>query len=117
MVFAVDWAGVAQQVVAGLSSGGIYAILAVAFVLIYRATGVVNFAQGELAMFSTFVAWTLTQHGFGYWPAFVVTVLASFAGGIALERVVIRPVAKLKNPMEYLTAGRDPACCFTEPMK
>ena len=78
MVFAVDWAGVAQQVVAGLSSGGIYAILAVAFVLIYRATGVVNFAQGELAMFSTFVAWTLTQHGFGYWPAFVVTMLASF---------------------------------------
>ncbi|OLB22897.1 MAG: branched-chain amino acid ABC transporter permease, partial [Actinobacteria bacterium 13_2_20CM_68_14] len=94
MVFAVDWAGVAQQVVAGLSSGGIYAILAVAFVLIYRATGVVNFAQGELAMFSTFVAWTLTQHGFGYWPAFVVTVLASFAGGIALERVVIRPVER-----------------------
>jgi branched-chain amino acid transport system permease protein len=94
MVFAVDWAGVAQQVVAGLSSGGIYAILAVAFVLIYRATGVVNFAQGELAMFSTFVAWTLTQHGFTYWPAFVVTVLASFAGGIALERVVIRPVER-----------------------
>src|SRR5437762_10088261 len=94
MVGAADWAGVAQQVVAGLSSGGIYAILAVAFVLIYRATGVVNFAQGELAMFSTFVAWTLNQHGFGYWPAFVVTVLASFAGGIALERVVIRPVER-----------------------
>ena len=94
MVFAVDWAGVAQQVVAGLSSGGTYATLAVALVLIYRATGVVNFAQGELAMFSTFVAWTLTQHGFAYWPAFVVTVLASFAGGIALERVVIRPVER-----------------------
>jgi branched-chain amino acid transport system permease protein len=92
MIFAVDWAGVAQQVVAGLSSGGTYATLAVALVLIYRATGVVNFAQGELAMFSTFVAWTLTQHGFAYWPAFVVTVLASFMGGIALERVVIRPV-------------------------
>ena len=85
MVFAVDWAGVAQQVVAGLSSGGIYAILAVAFVLIYRATGVVNFAQGELAMFSTFVAWTLTQHGFGYWPAFVVTMLASSSRAYVLE--------------------------------
>ena len=92
MLLAVDWAGVAQQVVAGLSSGGTYATLAVALVLIYRATGVVNFAQGELAMFSTFVAWTLTQHGFAFWPAFVVTVLASFAGGIALERAVIRPV-------------------------
>jgi branched-chain amino acid transport system permease protein len=94
MVLAVDWAGVAQQVVAGLSSGGIYATLAVAIVLIYRATSVVNFAQGELAMFSTFIAWTLTQHGFSYWPAFVVTVVASFGGGIALERAIIRPVER-----------------------
>jgi len=94
MIVAVDWAGVAQQVVSGLSSGGIYAMLAVALVLIYRATGVVNFAQGELAMFSTFVGWTLTQHGFAYWPAFLVTVLASFVGGIALERAVIRPVER-----------------------
>ena len=94
MTLAVDWAGVAQQVVAGLSSGGTYATLAVAIVLIYRATAVVNFAQGELAMFSTFIAWTLTQHGFSYWPAFVVTVIASFAGGIALERAIIRPVER-----------------------
>jgi branched-chain amino acid transport system permease protein len=92
MLLATDWAGVAQQVVAGLSSGGTYATLAVALVLIYRATGVVNFAQGELAMFSTFIAWTLTQHGFSYWPAFLVTVVASFAGGIVLERAVIKPV-------------------------
>jgi branched-chain amino acid transport system permease protein len=94
MLLATDWAGVAQQVVAGLSSGGTYATLAVALVLIYRATGVVNFAQGELAMFSTFIAWTLTQHGFSYWPAFLVTVVASFAGGIALERAVIKPVER-----------------------
>jgi branched-chain amino acid transport system permease protein len=94
MALAVDWAGAAQQVVAGLSSGGTYATLAVAIVLIYRATAVVNFAQGELAMFSTFIAWTLTQHGFSYWPAFVVTVIASFAGGIALERAIIRPVER-----------------------
>ena len=94
MLLATDWAGVAQQVVAGLSSGGTYATLAVALVLIYRATGVVNFAQGELAMFSTFIAWTLTQHGFSYWPAFLVTVLASFAAGIVLERAVIKPVER-----------------------
>jgi branched-chain amino acid transport system permease protein len=94
LLLGIDWAGVAQQVVAGLSSGGTYATLAVALVLIYRATGIVNFAQGELAMVSTFVAWTLIQHGFSYWPAFVVTVLASFAGGIALERIVIRPVER-----------------------
>ena len=94
MVLAVDWAGVAQQVVAGLSSGGTYATLAVALVLIYRATGVVNFAQGEMAMISTFVAWTLTQHGFSYWPAFVLAIAASFAGGVVVERVAIRPVER-----------------------
>ncbi|MFL5979767.1 MAG: branched-chain amino acid ABC transporter permease, partial [Gaiellaceae bacterium] len=60
----------------------------------YRATGVINFAQGELAMFSTFVAWTMTQHGFSYWPAFALTVAASFAGGIVLERAIIRPVER-----------------------
>jgi branched-chain amino acid transport system permease protein len=94
MALAIDWAGVAQQVVAGLSSGGTYATLAVAIVLIYRATAVVNFAQGELAMFSTFIAWTLTQHGLSYWSAFVLTVLVSFAGGIAIERAIIRPVER-----------------------
>jgi branched-chain amino acid transport system permease protein len=94
IVFAVDWAGVAQQVVSGLASGGIYATLAVAIVLIYRATGVVNFAQGEMAMFSTFIAWTLTDHGLAYWPAFGITVVASLAGGVALERVAIRPVER-----------------------
>jgi branched-chain amino acid transport system permease protein len=94
LLFAVDWAGVAQQVVAGLSSGGTYALLAVALVLIYRATGVVNFAQGEMAMFSTFVAWWLTERGLSYWPAFALTVLLSLAGGIALERLVIRPVER-----------------------
>jgi len=94
MALAIDWAGIAQQVVAGLSSGGTYATLAVAIVLIYRATAVVNFAQGELAMFSTFIAWTLTQHGLSYWPSFVLTVLASFAGGIAIERAIIRPVER-----------------------
>ena len=94
LVFAVDWAGVAQQVVAGLSSGGTYALLAVALVLIYRATGVVNFAQGEMAMFSTFVAWWLTEHGFSYWPAFALTVVLSLAGGVVLERLVIRPIER-----------------------
>jgi branched-chain amino acid transport system permease protein len=94
VLVAADWAGVAQQVVAGLSSGGTYATLAVALVLIHRATGVVNFAQGEMAMVSTFVAWTLTRHGLSYWEAFALSVAASFAVGIALERVVIRPVER-----------------------
>ena len=64
-----------QQVVSGLASGGIYASLALALVLIHRATGIINFAQGEMAMFTTYIAWTLTaNHGWPYWPAFVVTL-------------------------------------------
>jgi branched-chain amino acid transport system permease protein len=82
----------AQQVVAGLASGSIYATLALAIVIIYRSTGVVNFAQGELATFTTFIAWTLVDHGVGYWGAFALTVLIAFAAGVALERVVVRPV-------------------------
>jgi branched-chain amino acid transport system permease protein len=81
-----------QQVVAGLASGGIYASLALALVLIYRTTRVVNFAQGEMAMFTTFVAWTLMDHGLAFWPAFALTLAVAFVGGVAIERIVIRPV-------------------------
>jgi branched-chain amino acid transport system permease protein len=92
MLLAFSWSEFWQQVVSGLASGGIYASLALAIVIVYRSTRVINFAQGEMAMFTTFVAWTLLHHGFSYWPAFVLTLLIAFAGGVALERVVIRPV-------------------------
>ena len=82
-----------QQVVSGLASGGVYSSLALALVLIHRATGVINFAQGEMATFSTYIAWSLTvNHGWPYWPAFVVTLLVSFAGGVAIHQTIIRPV-------------------------
>ena len=57
----------------GLASGGVWATLALALVLIYRSTGVLNFAQGEMAMFSTFIAWSLVHHGLSYWAAFALT--------------------------------------------
>jgi branched-chain amino acid transport system permease protein len=84
----------AQQTVAGLSSGGIYASLAVALVLIYRATEVINFAQGAMAMFTTYIAYQLMKSGLSYWPAFVLTLAIAFVGGIATERVVIKPVER-----------------------
>jgi branched-chain amino acid transport system permease protein len=83
-----------QQVVSGLATGGIYASLALALVLIYRSTRVINFAQGELATLATYVAWTLIDHGIGYWGAFFLTLLIAFAGGVVLERIVIRPVER-----------------------
>jgi branched-chain amino acid transport system permease protein len=83
-----------HQLLAGLSTGGIYAAMALAIVMIYQAIDHLNFAQGEMAMFSTFIAWQLLNWGLPYWAAFVVTVLVSFAGGIAIERIVFKP---LKN--------------------
>ena len=84
-----------QQVVAGLGSGAIYASLALALVLIHRATGVINFAQGEMAMFTTYIAWTLmANHGWRYWPAFVATLVFAFLLGVGIHRVVIHPVER-----------------------
>jgi branched-chain amino acid transport system permease protein len=81
-----------HQVLAGLATGGIYASLALALVMIYQATHLVNFAQGEMAMFTTYIAWTLITAGVPYWPAFLITVLFGFLLGVAIERIVIRPV-------------------------
>src|SRR5512139_2689354 len=81
-----------HQVLAGLATGGIYASLALALVMIYQSTHLVNFAQGEMAMAATYIAWTLINAGMPYWPAFLLTVLLAFALGVVIERVIIRPV-------------------------
>jgi len=81
-----------QQIVSGLATGGIYASLALALVMIYQATDVVNFAQGEMAMFSTYLAWSMLQAGLPYWVTFCATVVVAFVGGLLVERIVIRPV-------------------------
>jgi len=81
-----------HQVLAGLATGGIYASLALALVMIYQATHLVNFAQGEMAMASTYIAWSLIDAGVPYWLAFALTVALSFLLGVVIERVVIRPV-------------------------
>jgi branched-chain amino acid transport system permease protein len=86
--------GLIQQIVSGLATGAIFGSLALALVLIYRATHVVNFAQGEMAMFTTYVAWALIDKGLPYWPAFVLTLAIAFAGGVTIERTLIRPVSR-----------------------
>jgi branched-chain amino acid transport system permease protein len=80
-----------HQVFAGIASGAVYASLALALVMIYRVTRFVNFAQGELALCSTYVAWAMTEAGVSYWLAFTATLVMSFAMGVLVERVVIRP--------------------------
>ena len=81
-----------QQIVSGVATGAIYACMALAIVMIYQAIHHLNFAQGEMAMFSTFVAWQLLAWGVPYWLAFVLTVTLSFAGGLIVERLVFKPI-------------------------
>jgi branched-chain amino acid transport system permease protein len=81
-----------QQVLAGLATGAIYASMALAVVMIYQAIDHLNFAQGEMAMFSTYIAWSLIESGLPYWGAFAATVIISFVMGVAIERAIIRPI-------------------------
>jgi branched-chain amino acid transport system permease protein len=85
--------GFLHQVIAGIATGGIYASVALALVMIYQATHHVNFAQGEMATFSTYIALTLVQAGLPFWVAFVATIAISFCIGIVIERVLMRPMA------------------------
>lgn len=81
-----------QQVLTGLSTGGIYACLALAVVMIYQAIDHFNFGQGEMATFSTFVAWQMMDWGASYWVAFAAAVVLSFIGGVLIERVLFKPL-------------------------
>jgi branched-chain amino acid transport system permease protein len=89
-----------QTVATGLSMGSVYAVVALAIVLIYKSTGVMNFAQGEMAMFGTFIGWSMIAY-FGawslpldmnYWLPFFLAVIIAGLIGAAVERVVLRPV-------------------------
>src|ERR1700692_4837557 len=88
----MNWELLLHQVLAGLATGGIYACIALAVVMIYQAIDHLNFAQGEMAMFSTFIAWQLIQWGLPYWVAFAITVVVSFVAGVLIDRVLFRPI-------------------------
>jgi branched-chain amino acid transport system permease protein len=92
IVAAFTWTEFAQQLAAGIREGAIYAGLALAIVIIYRSTRVINFAQGEMATFTTFIAWSLMNHGLSFWAAFPIVLLIAFTGGVAIERTLIRPI-------------------------
>ncbi|MFN0185316.1 MAG: branched-chain amino acid ABC transporter permease [Aquabacterium sp.] len=83
-----------NQIASGLANGCIYGSVALALVMIYQATHHINFAQGEMATFSTFVAWWLMQNGWPYWGAFFFTIALSFGGGLLVQRIILRPIEK-----------------------
>lgn len=91
-----------DQLANGVSSGVIYASVALSLVIIYRTTGLLNFAQGEMAMFSAFVTWWLTDKGLGIWLALVVSTALAFIAGAAIERLLIRPVMRTNNSLNVV---------------
>src|SRR4051812_13101810 len=76
----------------GIGDGAVYASLAIALVLIFRTTGILNFAQGEMALYSTYLTWFFSDRGMAVWLAILCSMAISFVGGALIERVVIRPV-------------------------
>ncbi len=81
-----------QQLVAGLTSGAIYACVALGLVMIFVSTDHINFAQGEMAMFATYLAWAMIDAGVPYWLAFGGTIVVAFFGGLFIQRVILKPL-------------------------
>src|SRR5262249_8576503 len=82
-----------SQVLSGLATGCVYALIALGFVLIFKATDVVNFAQGEFVMISGFISYTLLiKFGLPYSLVFLVTIVLSGFMGVVLHRSVVRPI-------------------------
>ncbi len=84
--------GLIHQVMSGIANGSIYASVALALVMIYKATHHINFAQGEMATFSTYISLTLINAGLPYWAAFLATMAIAFAAGMVIERILMRPM-------------------------
>ena len=87
-----------SQLMGGIGNGAVYASLALALVLIFRTTGILNFAQGEMALYSTYLFWYFTQRSVPVLLAILITMGISFIGGALIERVIIRPVED-KSPL------------------
>ena len=82
-----------QQTISGVAVGCVYGLIALGFVLIYKATEVVNFAQGELMMLGAFVSFTfITSLGLNYWLGFALCIVCTAALGMLMERLVVRPI-------------------------
>lgn len=92
-----------DQVLNGVNVGVIYASVALALVLIYRTTGLLNFAQGELALFSAFITyWIAVEQDVPIVLALLASVVIGFVGGALIERILIRPVEAAHSPLNVV---------------
>lgn len=81
-----------SQIVTGIATGGVFALVALGFVLIYKASDVINFAQGDLLMVGAYVGWALSTAGLPFPVAFVLTLIIAALIGLLIERIVLRPM-------------------------
>jgi branched-chain amino acid transport system permease protein len=88
----------------GISQGSIYALLALGLVIIYRGSGHLNFAQGEMAMISAFLAWWYADMGLSPWIAVAVSAATAFVVGLGIERFIIRPIGQ-RSPFAVVVAA------------
>jgi branched-chain amino acid transport system permease protein len=79
-----------SDVLGGVTNGVIYGLVALSLVLVWRSTGILNFAQGAMPMFATYAGMVVFGHYFGYWPCVALAVVAGFVLGGATERVIVR---------------------------
>lgn len=93
-----------QYLFDGISQGSIYALLALGLVIIYRGSGHLNFAQGEMAMISAFLAWWYADLGLSPWLAVVVSAMTAFVVAMGIERFVIRPIGH-RSPFAVVVAA------------
>jgi branched-chain amino acid transport system permease protein len=93
-----------QYLFDGLSQGSIYAFIALGIVIVYRASGHLNFAQGEMAMISAFLAWWLSDNGMGLWLAVAVSAAVAFVAAMGVERYIISPIAR-RSPFAVVVAA------------
>src|SRR3954468_8731108 len=92
-----------EVLVGGLLSGVMYSLVAIGFVLIYKTSGVLNFAQGAMVLFAALTFVSLVEHGFPFVAALAATLAAMTALGFAIERVVLRPLVN-RSPMTLFMA-------------
>ena len=79
----------ANQIITGLAAGGIFALVALGFVLIYKASDVINFAQGDLLMAGAYIGWALYSLGLEFWAAFLLTLAVCGVMGLLIERAIL----------------------------
>src|SRR5919108_1470608 len=91
-----------EQFLNGFGNGVVYGSVALALVLIFRTTGVLNFAQGEMALFSTYISWKFTTTGMPVVAAIALSAAIAFVAGALIERLLIRPVEEARSPLNVV---------------